>query len=286
MRMRPEESFLDIINQHLNSDETMLPVFDLRSLQLIQELIAYEEPDLDAIEKQIGRDPSVAGQVLKAANSAFFKGLTKVSSIHNAVIRLGTGEISNIAGSLAERNVSCSDLFCTRIMEKLWQHSTGCAIGSRWLARECGFESLAHEAFIAGLLHDAGKLLLITVIEKLHQSGKKELRPSDILLNEVMEAFHAEHGYLLLKNWNLPEQYCRVAREHHLEEVNPNDTLLIMVRLANKVCNKLGIGLHEDPSIILAATSEASQLGVSEVFLAKLEITLEDSMLSLNAASS
>jgi len=56
-----------------------------------------------------------------------------------------------------------------------------------------------------------------------------------------------------------------------------------MVRLVNKVCNKLRIGLHEDPSIILAATPEANQLGVSEVFLAKLEITLEDSLLSPNA---
>lgn len=282
--MRPEESFLDIIHQQLNSDETVLPVFDRHSIQLILEMIAYEEPDLDAIEKQIGRDPSLTGQVLKAANSAFFKGLTKVSTIRNAIIRLGTGEISNIVRSLTERDVSCSDLFCSRIMERLWRHSTSCAIGSRWLAKQCGFESLIHEAFTAGLLHDIGKLLLIAVIEKLYHSEKKELRPSDLLLKEVMEAFHAEHGYLLLKNWNLSEQYCRVAREHHFEELNPNDTLLIMVRLANKVCNKLGIGLHKDPSIILAATPEASQLGVSEVFLAKLEITLEDSMLSPSAA--
>jgi hypothetical protein len=59
----------------------------------------------------------------------------------------------------------------------------------------------------------------------------------------------------------------------------PNDTLLIIVRLANKACNKLGIGLSKDPSIILAATPEASLLGLSEVFLAELEIILEDSMI-------
>lgn len=282
--MRPEESFLDIIHQHLNSDETVLSVFDHHSIQLIQEKIAHEEPDLDAIEKQIGRDPSLTGQVLKAANSAFFKGLNKVSTIRNAIIRLGTGEISNIARLLMKHDVSCNDSFCNRTIEKLWRHSMGCAIGSKWLAKQCGFESLMPEAFTAGLLHDVGKLLLITVVENLYRSEKNELRPSDLLLNEVMETFHAEHGYLLLKNWNLPEQYCKVAREHHFEEVNPNDTLLIMVRLVNKVCNKLGIGLHEDPSIILAATPEANHLGVSEVFLAKLEITLEDSLLSPNAA--
>jgi len=279
MSMRPEESFLDIIHQQLNSDETVLHVFDRHSMQLIQEMIAYEEPDLDAIAELIGRDPSLTCHVLKAANSAFFKGLTKVSTIRNAIIRLGTGEISNIVRELMKRNISCTDSFCNGIIEKVWRHSKGCAIGSKWLAKQCGFESLMPEAYTAGLLHDVGKILLITVIENQYHSGKNELRPSDILLNEVMEAFHAEHGYLLLKKWNLPEQYCRVANEHHFEEVNPNDTLLIMVRLANKVCNKLGIGLHEDPSIILAATQEANLLGVSEVFLAKLEIALEDSLL-------
>lgn len=283
--MRLEESFLDIIHQQLNSDETVLRVFDRHSLQLVQEMITYEEPDLDAIAEQIGRDPSLTGQVLKAANSAFFKGLTKVSTIRNAIIRLGTGEISGIARSLMEHHLSCNDSFCNRIIEKLWRHSTGCAVGSKWLAKQCGFESLMSEAYTAGLLHDIGKLLLITVIENQYHSDNYELRPSDTLLNEVMEAFHAEHGYLLLKNWNLPEQYCRVAREHHFEEVNSNDTLLIMVRLANKVCNKLGIGLHKDPSIILAATQEAHHLGVSEVFLAKLEITLEDFLLSPSAAA-
>ena len=52
-----------------------------------------------------------------------------------------------------------------------------------------------------------------------------------------------------------------------------------MVRLVNKTCNKLGIGLKEDPSIILAATQEANLLSVSEVLLAQLEITLEDDLI-------
>jgi HD-like signal output (HDOD) protein len=164
-------------------------------------------------------------------------------------------------------------------MEMLWQHAMGCAIGSQWLAKQLHFDLLRNEAYTAGLLHDIGKVLIVTVVETLVQSGKAKLRPSNELLNEVIENFHSEYGYLLLKNWNLPSSYCLVAKAHHLDEIDPNDILLIMVRLVNHTCNKLGIGLKKDPSIILAATQEASLLGVSEVLLAQLEITLEDALI-------
>jgi HD-like signal output (HDOD) protein len=274
--MKPKESFLDIIKEHLNSDETVLHIF-YTSVQQIKKEIAKEDPDLSTIEMLIGRDPALTGQVLKAANSAFYEGLTKVSTIHNAIIRLGTGELSLLL--LQHDDVGFLDSFCSSLIKKLWRHSIGCAIGTRWLAKQCGFDALAHEAYIAGLLHDVGKLLLVTIVENITRSGKKELRPSNELLYEVMDNFHVEHGSSLLKNWNLPESFCKVTREHHYEEVDPNDTLLIIVRLANKACNKLGIGLSKDPSIILAATPEASLLGLSEVFLAELEIILEDSVI-------
>lgn len=198
------------------------------------------------------------------------------STVHNAIIRIGTGELLLLL--LQHDDVGFIDSFCGSLTEKLWRHSMGCAVGTHWLAKQCGFDALAHEAYIAGLLHDVGKLLLITVVENITRSGKKKLRPSNELLCEVMDNFHAEHGYLLLKSWNLPESFCKVAQEHHYEDVDPNDILLIIVRLANKACNKLGIGLSKDPSIILAATPEANLLGLSEVLLAELEIILEDSM--------
>jgi len=282
--MSHRDSFLDIIHDYLSNDHTRLLVFE-KPEKSFQDQMLEEEPDLVAIQQFILTDPSFAFHVLKAANSAFFKGLTKVSTIRNAIIRLGTGEIFKIMSSIAEpESVDIRDPFCKGMIEKLWQHSLGCAIGTRWLAKQCGFESLSEESFIAGLLHDIGKLLLITVVENLTRLKKHELRPSDTLLKEVMENFHVEQGAMLLEKWNLPDSYCRIVRNHHNEEMDANDTLLLMVRLVNKACNKLGIGLVEDRAAILAATQEASLLGLSEIFLAKLEITLEDTLL-IEAAS-
>mgnify|MGYP001813537942 FL=1 len=93
-----------------------------------------------------------------------------------------------------------------------------------------------------------------------------------------MKSLHTEHGYSLMKTWNLPEEYCEIARDHHLEELDPNNHLLIMVRQANIACNKIGIGMHDESNTLLTATMEADLPGVSEIDLAKLEVMLEDSV--------
>jgi len=276
--MPANESFLDIIQEHLRSNEILLPVFD-RPAPDIRNRILADSPDLEDIERLILRDPAFTFHVLKAANSAFFKGLTKVTTIKNAIIRLGTGEIARIISELTTpENLQVHDPFSMRIMKPLWLHATVCAVGTRWVAEQCRFESLLDESFIAGQLHDIGKLLLIAVVEHLGHSDMPHLRPSDTLLTEVMKNFHAEHGFLFMEKWGLPEYYSNIARSHHFEDADPNNTLQLMVRLVNKACNKLGIGINKDSSIILAATQEASMLGLSEIFLAKLEIMIEDAL--------
>lgn len=276
--MQHDRSFLDIINDYQESDEILLPVLDEIALNIQQE-VTKNDTDINRIESLICNDPSLTSQVLKTANSTFYKGLSKISTVLNAIIRLGAGEISNIVTFVTQKkNFYSKDPFCRDIMEELWRHSAACAVGAQWIAKESHSKAFLHEAFTAGLLHDIGKLFLIKVAELINLSEKTTIKPSKELLNEVMDNFHTERGYSLLKNWNLPEIYCNIARDHHSEEFDSNDILLVMVRLVNKACNKLGIGLDKDSSIVLAATPEANILGLSELSLAKLEITIEDSM--------
>ena len=67
-----------------------------------------------------------------------------------------------------------------------------------------------------------------------------------------------------------------MARDHHKEEYDPKDFLLLIVRLSDHTCNKVGIGTPADPSVVLSALPEAKILGFSEVDLAQFEIQLED----------
>lgn len=275
--MDQDKSFIEIVDKHLASSDARLPVFNATAMRIQQE-IAKEEPDLRLIEKLIVSDQSLTAKVLSVSNSSFYKGLQQVSTVRNAIVRLGINEVSNIIMLVThENNFRSKDPFVHGIMRKLWRHSVGCALGSNWLAKQCGLHALAHEAFFAGLLHDVGMLFILTVMDDLKHSNKLKAQPSDALLVEAMNTLHTNHGHSLMSHWNLPQKYSTIARDHHQEECDPNNLLLALVRLADKACCKLGIGLEEDPSMVLVATSEAEALQIAELDLARMEIMLEDS---------
>ena len=81
-----------------------------------------------------------------------------------------------------------------------------------------------------------------------------------------------------MKQWNLPESYCVIARDHHEEQFDGDKTVMSIVRLVDSTCNKLGIGTPQDEGIVQAVSQEADFLGLSEVSIAQLEVNLEDCM--------
>ena len=276
--MEKNNSFLEIVQAYLKSEKAVLPVFNQTGMRVQQE-VAKADPDLRTIEKLISSDQALTTQVLRTANSAFYKGLSKANSIREAIIRLGTNEVGNIVSLCTQQvNYRSTDPFILELMKRLWQHSVGCAIGSQWLARQLKFDALAADAFTAGLLHDVGKLLVLKVIEVLRRSKSVTVQTSESFMLEVLDFLHTEQGWQLSQRWNLPDIYSHVIRAHHDPELNTGDTLLILVRLANKACNKMGIGLKTDPEISLETTPEANLLGLNGILLARLEIQLEDSL--------
>ena len=275
--MNTDRSLVEMIDQHVSTKQVKLPAFNGTALR-IQKEIAKEEPDTRMIEKSIVSDQSLTGEVLRVSNSSFYRGLSQVATVRDAIIRMGSKEVSNIVTLVAlQHNFRSKDPIMHKIMGKLWRHSVGCAMGASWLAKQTGFQAICHETFVAGLLHDVGKLLILKAIDDMNVSGEIDQRPSNTLIDEAMQNLHTEQGNLLLNHWNLPEKYCRIARDHHIENFDSNNILLVLVRLANHMCHKKGIALNEDPSIVLMATPEVHQLQLSEVDLARLEVLLEDS---------
>jgi HD-like signal output (HDOD) protein len=111
------------------------------------------------------------------ANSAFFSGLSKVATLKEAVIRLGAKQIASVAMVATQQNSYSFQIpEMKSFSQKLWKHSIGCALGSRWLAERAGYRNLAQEAFIGALLHDIGKLLILKVMEKTVLNEKSSMK--------------------------------------------------------------------------------------------------------------
>lgn len=267
---------VEIIRERLAQGVQMLPVFPDVALRL-QQLLSHPDFDMGELAEVISEDQALTGQVLRMANSAFFAGLTKVATINDAIIRLGAQEVANLAMMASQANYyRSSNRFIDEQMKDLWRHALGCAYGARWLAVRTGYDTLQQYAFLAGLLHDIGKLFLLRLLDEISSEKGEGLHLPGPLVSDILGSMHVEQGYQLMKSWNLPEIYCKVVLEHEGDEFDQNNILLIIVRLADKVCLKLGFGSCGDEAVDPFSCAETHLLGIREVTLAEMEIHVED----------
>lgn len=269
-----QTSFIDQIEEYIASGKAKLPVFNPTAMKIQQELVK-EEPEIKKVESLINYDQALASEVLRLANSPCYRGLAEVQTVRAAIVRLGLQEVCRItllAASKGQFNISSKSL--KPLIKQLWQHAAGCALASHWLTRRCNYDDLVGQAFFAGLLHDIGKLAILIVIDQIKLTESSQM--TDALLLEVLNTLHTKLGYSLMKSWNMPSQYCKIVRDHHLHEADQKDSLLLIVRLADMTCHKLAIGVTPMDDLDLAAVPEVKLLGLSELDLAELEIMLED----------
>jgi len=276
--MSEDQSIVNLIKEQLASGAASIPVFHAVALRL-QQVLARPNFSLEEVNRLISADTGLVSQVLRVANSSYYSGLSKVGTIQEAIVRLGSREVANIAMLATQQDQYRSDdPRYKSIMQVLWKHAYCCAAGSKWLALKSGYETLAQEAFLAGLLHDIGKLFLLKVMEEVCRAKRLQAGTTPAILSEVLSSMHVEQGHQIMQQWHMPEIYCEVVAGHEAEQWDHGNALLAMVRLADQTCRRLGIGMHSDPNLLLFASAEAQVLGLKEIGLAELEIVVEDAL--------
>jgi putative nucleotidyltransferase with HDIG domain len=269
-----EKPLVERLHEYVAGDALRLPVFSEIALRL-QRLAREEHWEMREVEAAIQSDQVLVAEVLRAANSAFFGGLSPIQSIRGAVVRLGLPQVARLVLLVSEASkYDLLDRELRALAHELWRHAAAVAMAAGWLARRLNYGTHEEDAFIGGLLHDVGKLAILAGLDEI---GRKERLPlSGELTREVLATTHAEVGVRLLTHWSLPDVYRRIVRDHHAETFDAGDVPLCLVRLANQATRKIGFHLHPEPTLVLAATPEAHALRAGEVLLAELEVALED----------
>jgi HD-like signal output (HDOD) protein len=260
------------------ADQLLLPLHLPPARQGLA-VLAGAEPSPEALIRLVGQDPVFACSLFRLANSAFYQGLPKVSEAGAALTRIGMeAAIAELTRLCTETVSADTGKLLPAYLPALWVHSYGCALGARWLAERCGYPALAEQAHLAGLVHDIGKYWLVAGMEELVAEGETPLLLPQ-LVEEVLASRHVEAGLRLHAAWNLPEPFAAVIGGHHDREVEGQELVVVLVRLANQGCRKLGLGGDADPELVLPTTAEAQFLGIDEIALAEFEIMLEDQFL-------
>ena len=228
-------------------DLPALPAAVLRVMQIADDPKA-SAPD---VARALTSDQALAARVLKLANSAFYGASRRISTVSEAVVILGLRTTRNLAMA-----TSCEEMMAREVsgyaMQRgaLWRHSLACGSAAQALAKRAHIRGV-EEAFVAGLLHDIGKVILSTYQrEKFALVLRRTLErgiPYSEAEQEIFGFDHAEAGARLLERWNLPSSLVSAVRFHHKPLEAPDSSPLpALVHVADAICLTLGIGLGVD----------------------------------------
>jgi putative nucleotidyltransferase with HDIG domain len=199
-----------------------------------------EKPDVDVRElvRVVGQDPIVAARVLQVANSAYYSaGGQEVSSLREAILRLGTKQIARLAAQAATRAVfdieerAGYELFEAQ-WSREWTHAMTTSLGAGWLAAHVAGSS-ADRVQLGGLLHDIGKTIALRSLASLVMRGDVE-RPDEREIAEILEATHVDLGVEMATTWMLPEFVIGICGAHHERPENgPEAKDLLVVTIVS-----------------------------------------------------
>lgn len=186
---------------------------------LAQILDAANDPEVSALDlgKFIAADQALSASVLRIVNSAYYGFHRQISSVTTAIVILGFQEVKNLV--LAASAIRAFPLEHGGFdLRDLWRHALAAGMASERASR-LSRQPLSNGTFIAGLLHDIGKVALVIFYPEIYGGMlSRPDRDSGSLMEEETAAFgctHAEIGALLAEQWELPDALIEAIRLHH-----------------------------------------------------------------------
>ena len=226
-----------------------MPVFPESVHQVIAMTSDINCPPKDLV-RVIESDPVMTMKLLKLVNSAFFGLSRNIASIKHALVYLGLNTVKNLAISVAAVNSLPRQSIKELPVQDFLTHSIATALIAQRLAKHFLNLKDSSDYFVAGLVHDFGKAVMVQYEPKEYAAALREAKKKGCSLAEVeMEKFgfsNTEVGAMLAENWHLPDHLVESIRTHAICDENASD-LTIVVAAANVVAKRMKLGDGGNP---------------------------------------
>lgn len=214
-----------------------------RAAQQAFELATNPNAEAEEYVTLIERDEGLTARVLKIANSVYYNRGAGSKTIAEAINVIGLSELNGLLNSSA-----LSHFFPSRhpLRTALWKHNIGVAVAARELARKVN-QSVSEQAFLGGLMHDLGKLLMLqqqpALYERLTKRAHVEGLESTTAETEEFPFDHTQVGHLIAERWRFsPELTTIISRHHRPWAELPKLSVTALVKAADSIAHTLGLG--------------------------------------------
>lgn len=239
------------------------------------------------IANLISQDPGLTVRLLKVANSPLYGSSRQIETVARAVTLLGTAQIRDLVLATSTNQMFAKVTNDVIFIDDFWHHSIFCGLAAKSLATASG-KVTSDFAFVAGLLHDVGQLVLF------HQQPGQMRVALDMVADprNAMEMYQAEQvvfgfdhmqlGAALLRAWHLPERLQECVEFHHMPGAAKKYPVEVaLVHIANGLASYAAVRNVNDQAVpvieadswavaglspdIIEATITATEAGVAEV---------------------
>ncbi len=256
----PENSIAKILKANLPP----LPGSVFRVLELLRDVNVTNS----ALANAVGYDPLLAARLLRLANSTYYSRQNNVTTISRAIDTIGTKALYDAVMLGVAANTFSKEIEGSETGRAIWEHSLAVAILARKLTDVLQMRG-AENAFLCGLLHDIGKLILLKSDPEgynslLDRNDEDEMMKSE---DEFFGVNHAEVGALLIKRWNLPDAISSVILYHH-EPAKTDQAIFTahVISVADLIADTYGYGVSPIKEDNYTEDEEISLLQSDSIF--------------------
>ena len=239
-------------------------------------LAVIENPKISLTEvgNFIQSDPVLTSRVLKMVNSPIYGFPGRISAVQQALILLGLNVVRGLLLGVSVFEVM------QKSMVGLWEHSLGCAIAARIIAKKKNIPE-PEEISIAGLLHDIGKVVMILRYKEIYEDVIKAAETENLLIMEaeksIFDITHADSGSWIAKKWNFPQSLVEVIEYHHKPNLSKSlPVQASIVHLADLLTRSVGFGFSGDNHVPAVNPAAWELLNLSDADLREIFVEMED----------
>jgi HD-like signal output (HDOD) protein len=251
----------DLIKNYLE-DRIRTNSFELPMLPKVagevMEMCNADDTDAAKLSQTIHRDQSLAGHVLRVANSPAIRPQTPIVSLQQAISRLGMQQIVEIALAISVKGKVFSSSKHMDLVHDLWGQSVASGCFAKEVARQR--RRNVETTFLCGLLHNVGKPVVLDAVTTLEEDVGRSFPREDVL--RALDAYHAEVGGQLALHWQLPPPVVEAIRHH--EDYNEASAFAEVAMTVNLAMYLARLAIEPDEAARAANLLDIQQMQVLE----------------------